>query len=331
MAKLETTETSNTAPVSMLARYGGKASDGLKALTILLYGPSGLGKSRAFLRLSKYYPKDESKIEPGLRLADDIFVVSYDKDGMLCGLPVGLDVPCLNVLDLCYEHGTDSVTPDGQTKRIPMGIRDFNKKIMFPVIAELYANGVRTIAFDTITTMFSLVQPEIAKLCTTVNGDLNGMAYWPMLAQFANEFFLSTSGFPGMTVVYLGHSKYKEDIVIPLKGESMDAAKARTQLKKETNDPYLSKIVLDCMGKMGDPFIRNSSLVLALKLALNPKTQQYERSFVVDPGETEHQAKNRFANWLFPEEPADLAKVIAKIRSKSGMAIINNIDHPFDR
>lgn len=317
MPVLATTPTATTTG-SLIDRYVGHASDDLKSKTVLLYGPSGTGKSRRLLQLSQFYPGDEKVVQGNLVKASDIFVVSYDKGGMLSGLPVGLDVPRISVQDVCFAEGTDVTDINGNIKRKLMPIRDFHKKILFPLLTELYKSGVRVFGFDTITTMMELVGPELAEVYSK-DGQLDGMKYWPALSQFANEFYLNSSSFPGVTVVYLGHSKFKEDIIVPNRqqNETLQDAKERSELKKVTIDPYLSQITLRMPGQTAEPFMDRSSLVLALELMLNPKTKKYERQFVVHPGETEHRAKNRFADWLEPKEPANLKYVLDKIEAKA--------------
>lgn len=307
---------------SLLARYAGRSSQDLKSLTITVYGPSGIGKSRRFLQLSKHYPvNDEVKHTGPLTLADDVFVVSYDKGGMISGLPIGLDVPRVSVMDVCYENGTDVTDKEGNTRRRPMSIQKFHRTILFPMLAELYAAGVRVFGLDTLTSMMALATPEFTAQHTNQDGVLDGMKYYPALTNFANELFMNVSAFPGATVVFLGHSKFKEDFVIPNKkeGETPESAKAKLELKKETIDPYLSKIILDMPGKTAEPFMNQSSLVLAIDLTLNPKTRKYEREFVVNPGESEHRAKNRLDHWLNPREPANLRGVINKIQERAGL------------
>ncbi len=323
MAVIVSSPVSTEAPKSLASRYMRRASEDLKAMTLLVYGPSGIGKSRQLLRLSSQYPADDTKIPTGpLVQVNDLFIAAYDKAGMLSGLPLGLDVNVLPVIDTCYAEGVDVKDAAGNTRRKPMGIREFHRKILFPMLAEQYAAGVRVFCFDTITSMLSLVVPELTALYTnSQTGELDGMKYWPALNSFVAEFYLNTAGFPGATVVYTGHSKFKDDIVIANKkaGETLESATEKLQTKKETLDPYLAKITLDMPGKTAEPFMNQSSLVLALELNLNPKTQKYERMFIVHPGETEHRAKNRLAEWLSPKEPGDLRHVLNKINQKAGL------------
>ena len=296
------------------------ASVGLKSLTLLIYGPSGIGKSTQGVMLSKYCPEVFTPVAPGtpLQICDDVFTVSYDKDGMLCGLPYGLDMPGIQVNDARWELGTDGVDANGNTVRKPMPLREFHRSIMFPMIHEQYRRGVRNFVLDTLTSMVTTVQPEV-EASTTVGGSRNNMEYWPALTACAQELYAATSCLPGATVLYLAHSVFKEDFAIPNKNENRAAAEERTQKKKSSVDPYLSKITLAMPGKTGEVFANQSSLVLAMDLRLDPKTQQYDRQFVVNPGETDHRAKNRFASWLNPIEPANIRAVIRKLQTAAGI------------
>jgi hypothetical protein len=291
-------------------------------MSILIYGPSGQGKSRRFLQLSKYYPADDEKPHTGpLVVADDVFVVSYDKGGMISGLPLGLDVPHVPVHDMLYELGSDVIDRDGNKVRKRLGLREFHKRYLFPMMSEAYNAGTRLFCLDTITMMMAMVQPELQTAYTDEKGNLDGMRYWPALNTFAYETFMAATSLPGAQVVFLGHSKYKEDIVVANKreGETPEQAKAKLEMKKEVIDPYLSKITLDMPGKSAEPFMNISSLVLALELSLNPRTQKYERNFIVHPGETEHRAKNRLDHWLSPKEPGNLRKVVDKVKARAGI------------
>jgi hypothetical protein len=301
---------------SLLAKYAGKASDDLKSLTLTIYGPSGGGKSTAVLKLSKYCPDELKPVAPGTApvVTEDMLVVSYDKGGMMSGLPYGLDVPRISVSDICYAEGKDV---GGLRELLP--IRTFHRNILFPAIQEAYAAGVRIFVYDTITSMAGALAPELEKSCVTNQGAPDTMRYWVTMNSTMTEFYQFTASFPGATVVYLGHSVFKEDFIMAdkSKGESKDEAAAKAKQKRETLDPYLSKITIAMPGKTGEIFMNQSSLTLALKLMLNPKSQDYDRYFVVDPGETDSRAKNRFIGWLNPQEKADLRLIMNKIGARS--------------
>ena len=294
------------------------ASAGLRAMTIVIGAPSGVGKSTQALFLSRHCPDELKVVPPGtpLKTMDDVFVVSTDKDGMLCGLPYGLDARGLPVLDARYELGTDVTKPDGSIVRELMSMRQFSREVMFPMLQEEYRLGCRNFVFDTLTTAMTATQPEIERE-TSMGGSRNNMEYYPKLTAFGQEIYAASACLPGATILYLVHTAYKDDFVIAEKGESKQAAEDRIRQKKQATDPYLARITPVMPGKTAEVFINQASLVLSLDLYLDIKGG-YKRRFIVHPGQ-EHRAKNRLAEWLDPIEYGSIRTVLNKIKTAAGI------------
>ena len=280
---------------SLRDRYNTSNVTSLTSLAMVLYGPSGVGKSLTALTASEQYRVDAQGCPLPADLIDTV-VFSYDKDGMVGALQFGITVDCVNVLDVMSEAG--------------LNVMQFDTQILFPLMKEYYLAGKRNFIFDTLSARSEML---LAPVKAMIDNPANKLDFWTTTGGINTQFYLNTACHKNASVFYLGHSKYKEDTLSMSRNPQERAADdAKNKLKRESVDPFRSDITLQVPGNTGEVFIKQCSLLAALKLRIKPNGKGVERTLVIEPGSDVFRSKNRFAEVLDKEEPAHIRNMMTK-------------------
>lgn len=282
---------------SLIDMYGSSSFEDSEYPAITLYGPSGAGKSTTACTLSKFW---------GTKNLEDTVVVAYGHNATSALAEWGTTVDVVRVRELMFKSGIDNILT-------------LEQAVIFPMLHEYYAQGKRVFIFDeasTRTTMMLGVLNKIAeaKAASAGKENRNKLDVWTEATALTQDYVTSALQFPESRIAFLSHSKSKEG------GDVNKTDKEVQTRKRMAIDPTSAKIGLAIPGNIGEPFINDTDLLLAMRMRVSPKTGDIERYIQVfdkaEGGVTEFRTKNRYSQFLDEEEAPHLGKILDKIKEK---------------